>query len=138
MRSHEELDALRLAIELVDDVYEHTSLMPNGERYGLVTRMQRAGVSVPANIAEGCGRDTTKDLLRHQSISQGSLAELRTLMVVARRRRFLPPHDVSRTESKHNPSAECLSACNVPSVVSWSMKPAYRKPRETSAALALD
>lgn len=87
-RSHEDLDVWRAAIDLVDGIYDLSARLPPTEKFGLVSQMQRAAVSVPANIAEGCGRDTTKDLLRHLSISQGSLAELRTLLVIVRRRSF--------------------------------------------------
>jgi four helix bundle protein len=87
-RGHEDLDVWRTAIDLVDGVYDLSAQLPSTEKFGLVSQMQRAAVSVPANIAEGCGRDSSKDLLRHLSIAQGSLAELRTLLVIIRRRRF--------------------------------------------------
>jgi four helix bundle protein len=87
--SHEDLDVWRAAIELVDGVYDLSAQLPPSEKFGLVSQMQRAAVSVPANIAEGCGRDSTRDLLRHLSIAQGSLAELRTLLVIIRRRKFV-------------------------------------------------
>jgi four helix bundle protein len=76
IRSHEDLEVWRRGIELVDAVYDICKELPTDERFGLVSQMQRAAISVPANIAEGCGRQSTKDLLRHLSIAQGSLAEL--------------------------------------------------------------
>ncbi len=96
--SHEDLDVWRRAIDLVDRVYDLCATLPTAEKYGLVGQLQRAAVSVPANIAEGCGRDTTKDLLRHLSISQGSLAELRTLLVIIRRRRFADATSIDQVE----------------------------------------
>ena len=71
MSSHRDLEAWRRAVGLVDQVYDLASA---DERFGLVSQMQRAVVSVPANIAEGCGRDSTKDFLCHSSIARGSLA----------------------------------------------------------------
>jgi len=56
--------------------------------------MQRAAVSVPANIAEGHGRSSTKDFLRHLSYARGSLAELQTLVEIASRRQYLPGVEV--------------------------------------------
>jgi four helix bundle protein len=92
-RGHEDLVVWSRGIDLVDSVYSLCERLPSNERYGLISQLQRAAVSIPANIAEGCGRDTTKDLLRHLSIAQGSLAELRTLLLIVRRRQFADPDD---------------------------------------------
>ena len=86
---HEDLEVWKAAIDLVDEVYAITKMMPDSERYGLVSQIQRAAVSIPANIAEGCGRQTTKDLLRFLSISQGSLAEVATYLIIIERREWV-------------------------------------------------
>lgn len=88
MSSHQDLEAWRSAIGLVDMVYDLAKQLPTDERFGLISQMQRAVVSVPANIAEDCGRDSTKDFLRHLSIARGSLAEVPTFLVIIRRRGF--------------------------------------------------
>jgi four helix bundle protein len=88
VRSHEDLDVWKLAIDLADTAYEYCKSFPTDERFGLVSQLQRANVSVAANIAEGAARESTKDFLRHLSIAQGSLAEVDTLLVIARRRKF--------------------------------------------------
>ena len=87
--SHEDLEVWRLGIDLVDAIYDMCLSMPAAERFGQISQMQRASVSVPANIAEGCGRDSTRDLLRHLAIAQDSLAELRTLLLIVKRRNFV-------------------------------------------------
>jgi four helix bundle protein len=88
VRSHEDLDVWKLAIDWTDAVYEYCKSFPTDERFGLVSQLQRASVSVAANIAEGSARDSTKDFLRHLSIAQGSLAEVQTLLLIAGRREF--------------------------------------------------
>lgn len=88
VRSHEDLEVWKLAIDLADSVYEYCKTLPPDERFGLVSQLQRAAVSVAANIAEGSARESTKEFLRHLSIAQGSLAEVQTLLVIARRRKF--------------------------------------------------
>jgi four helix bundle protein len=88
VKSHEDLDVWKMAIDLADAVYEYCKSFPSDERFGLVSQLQRATVSVAANIAEGSARESTKDFLRHLSIAQGSLAEMQTLLLIARRRKF--------------------------------------------------
>lgn len=88
VKSHEDLDVWKLAINLADAVYEYCKSFPSDERFGLVSQIQRATVSVAANIAEESARESTKDFLRHLSIAQGSLAEVQTLLVIARRRKY--------------------------------------------------
>jgi four helix bundle protein len=88
-KGHEDLLAWQLAMDLVDSIYEISIAFPSTEKYGLMSQLQRASVSIPANITEGCGRDTTPDLLRHLSIAQGSLTEVRTLLEIVRRRSWI-------------------------------------------------
>jgi four helix bundle protein len=88
VRCHEDLEVWKMAIDLADAVYEYCKSFPTDERFGLVSQLQRATVSVAANIAEGSARESTKDFLRHLSIAQGSLAEMQTLLFIARRRKF--------------------------------------------------
>lgn len=70
-------------------VYELASEFPAQERYGLTSQMQRAAVSIPANIAEGYGRIHRGDYLHHLSISRCSLAELETHIALAARLGFV-------------------------------------------------
>ena len=76
-------------LDLADRIYDITENFPKHEIYGLASQLRRAGVSVPANIAEGHERATTRDYLRHLAYSRGSLAELQTLLEIARRRRYV-------------------------------------------------
>lgn len=66
LRSYKELKVWQKSIDLVDDVYRLTRDFPKSETYGLSSQMQRAAVSVAANIAEGSGRDST---IRNSSIT---------------------------------------------------------------------
>lgn len=71
------------AMELVEEVYKASASFPKEEIFGLTSQIRRAAVSIPSNIAEGQGRRTTQDFLRHLSIAYGSLLELVTQMVIA-------------------------------------------------------
>ncbi len=59
--------------KLVKTIYNLTRSFPEEEKYGLVSQMRRCAVSIPSNIAEGCGRDTDKDLARFLHIGIGSI-----------------------------------------------------------------
>ena len=73
------------AMDLVESSYRMTRSFPKEESFGLAAQLRRAAVSVPANIAEGQGRHTTKEFLRFLSIASGSLKELETHMLIAER-----------------------------------------------------
>jgi len=77
------MDLWQVAHELSLTVYRMTNQFPKHEIYGLTSQMRRCAVSVPTNIAEGWGRRSTKDFLRHLSIANGSLEELRYFLILA-------------------------------------------------------
>jgi four helix bundle protein len=68
---------------LVVESYSVARLLPKSESFGLIGQMQRAAVSIPANIAEGHGREHLGDYVRHLSIANGSLMELETDFLIA-------------------------------------------------------
>jgi four helix bundle protein len=78
VQSYRDLIVWQRSMELVGLVYELSRKFPNEELFGLTSQIRRAAVSVPSNIAEGQGRKSTKDFLRHLSISYGSLMETET------------------------------------------------------------
>ena len=76
-------------MDLVVECYRTTERFPKTETYGLASQLRRAGVSIPANIAEGRARKHTKEFLQHFSIAYGSLAELETHIQIAERLSYL-------------------------------------------------
>jgi four helix bundle protein len=91
LNSYRELEVWQFGVKLTKQVYELTRTFPKQEVYGLCSQMQRAAVSVPANIAEGHARSSTKEFLHHISIARGSLAELETMLTIAEELRYCPP-----------------------------------------------
>lgn len=89
VRHYQELIAWQKAMDLVADIYTSTKSFPREEIYGLTSQLRRAAVSVPSNIAEGQGRRTTADFIRHLSIAYGSLLELETQVIIATRLNYL-------------------------------------------------
>ena len=85
--SYRDLVIWQHSMDTTELVYEFAAQLPGEERYGLVSQMCRAAVSMPANIAEGWGRGTSSDrqLLSYLRITRGSLYELETHLELARR-----------------------------------------------------
>ncbi len=81
-QGYRQLVVWQRAMELVEAVYALTDALPEVERFGLVSQLQRCSVSVPSNIAEGYARTHTKDYLRHLSYARGSLAEVETQIII--------------------------------------------------------
>ena len=88
-KPHKKLEAWKLSMELVIDVYRTTDGFPNQEKYGLTDQIRRATISVPSNIAEGAARQTKKEFTNYLHIAQGSLSELDTQIELARQLGYL-------------------------------------------------
>ena len=73
---HERLEVWQLAKSLAKRLYEITATFPKDERFGLVDQIRRAGVSVMSNLAEGCGRTSSRDQAHFSQMAFGSLLEL--------------------------------------------------------------
>lgn len=91
VKHYQELIVWQKAMDLVQEVYRASRTFPREEIYGLTSQLRRAAVSIPSNVAEGQGRRTTADFLRHLSIAYGSLLELETQTLIATRLNYLPP-----------------------------------------------
>ena len=83
MHNFKQLQVWKKSMELVKSVYPLTEFFPKLEKFGLISQMQRAVVSVPANIAEGSAKSSDKDFCRFLEIATGSLFELETLVLLA-------------------------------------------------------
>lgn len=91
MRSYQELEVWQVGMSLAEACYRATREFPTSELYGLTTQIRRAAVSVAANIAEGYGRESTASFIQFLRISQGSVRELETHLILAQRVDLLMP-----------------------------------------------
>ncbi|MGH2557665.1 MAG: four helix bundle protein [Thermomicrobiales bacterium] len=99
-QSYRGLAAWQKAIDLVEDVYVSSRRWPAEERHGLTSQTRRAVVSIPANIAEGQGRDNEREFHRFVSIANGSLYELETHLTIAGRLGFLDQEQLQRLSTQ--------------------------------------
>jgi len=82
MHNYKNLHIWQDGIKLARRIYEVTGSFPANEKYGIVSQMTRAAVSIPSNIAEGAGRNSNKDFANFLSIAIGSVFELHTQIVI--------------------------------------------------------
>jgi four helix bundle protein len=90
MSTHRDLLVWQEAMNLVALVYRETAPYPKAEQYGLVSQTRRSAVSVPANIAEGAARNSTRELVQFLGIASGSLSELETELELGIMLEYLP------------------------------------------------
>lgn len=94
IKSYRDLLVWQKAMDLVTESYMLSAKLPKTEIYGLASQIQRAAVSIPANVAEGHGRDHLGDYLHHLSIANGSLMELETHLLLCARLSYIPPKEI--------------------------------------------
>jgi four helix bundle protein len=102
MKYYKKLLVWRKSHELVLMIYEQTKRFPDDERYGITSQIRRATVSVPTNIAEGCGRYSQPDLARFLQIACGSIHELTYLTRLAIDLNYYNGEIGSKIESRSN------------------------------------
>lgn len=85
INSYRDLRIWKFGMDLAEAAYRFTWRLPNYEQYRMAGQIQRAAASVPANIAEGYGRETRREYIRFLRIAQGSLKEFETFVILAKR-----------------------------------------------------
>lgn len=94
MADYKNLKVWQNAISLTMRIYDVADKFPNYERYGLANQMERAAVSIPSNIAEGCGRQSDKEFYYFLHIAKGSMYELQTQLYIASGRGYMSDEDM--------------------------------------------
>ena len=93
-KPHHKLVVWKRSLVFVTQIYRMTAQFPPEERFGLVSQMRRAAVSIPSNIAEGAARNTRKEFMNFLYIAQGSASELETQMLISRELGFVATADL--------------------------------------------
>ncbi|MBS9522432.1 four helix bundle protein [Litoribacter ruber] len=103
MHRYSNLQVWQKAIDLAIMVYQATEKLPKEEKYGLISQINRAAVSIPSNIAEGAGRNTKRDFDHFLSVALASSFELDTQLIISNRLKFIGDDKFNQieTELKH-------------------------------------
>jgi len=95
LQSYRDLKVWQKAMDLVAESYEISGMLPKHELFGLISQIRRAAVSIPANIAEGYGRQHRREYLNFLSMAAGSLKELETHLLIAIRLKYVAESQLS-------------------------------------------
>lgn len=122
MKDYERFEVWQVSHALTLKVYRVTNSFPRDELFGLTSQMRRAAVSIPANIAEGCGRDTDADFKRFLDIAYGSAAEVDYCVILSRELSYIDA--AATTELRANlQSIRRMLAALIKKLKSDSQKP---------------
>lgn len=110
LKSYRDLEVWNRAHAVVLQIYNLTNPFPRSEQSGIVSQLRRAAYSIPANIAEGFGRRSTRELLQFLAVANGSLEELRYFLLLSRDLRYLSPIDFANLEKELKAIAQMLEA----------------------------
>ena len=127
IKTYKDLDVWQLAMSLVEDVYVASRMFPSDEKFALRDQLRRAAVSIPSNIAEGFGRDTTKDFLHFLFMARGSLFEVTTQLELARRLKYLS--DITNLNEKAGRVGMMINALATRLKERLSARTTNREPR---------
>jgi four helix bundle protein len=109
MKSYKDLDVWKFGRELVLDIYKVTKNFPEDEKYGLISQMRRSAISIPSNIAEGQGRNHSKDSIQFYYVSRGSLYELETQLIISNDLKYLSEPEFEAISAK---ITDCIKLTN--------------------------
>lgn len=109
MRPHKNLIVWKDSIEFVQFIYKLTNKFPDTEKFGLISQLKRAAVSVPTNISEGAARNTKKEFIQFLFISSGSLSEVDTLLTISSNLNYITENEFADANIKMNRISSLLN-----------------------------
>ena len=102
MHNFKELTVWQKGVDFAVAMYKLTNIFPSEEKFGLVSQMRRAAVSIPSNISEGTGRRTDKDFNNFLGNALGSSYEVETEIIISQKLGFLSNEDFAASQSSLN------------------------------------
>jgi four helix bundle protein len=110
LKSFRDLEVWKKSHQLVLEIYRITNTFPKDERFGIISQLRRAAYSIPANMAEGFGRRSTKELLQCLGIANGSLEEVRYFVFLSCDLGYMGKPEFEALEKKLNAIAQMMAA----------------------------
>jgi len=110
VKGFRDLEVWQKAHRLVLEIYKLTESFPKDERFGVVSQLRRAAYSIPANLAEGYGRRSTKEFLQFLAVANGSAKELRYFPILSNDLKYISAEDETRLEQEITGTVQMLAA----------------------------
>ena len=110
VKSYKDLTVWQRAVQLSLAIYRLTGEFPTEERFGISSQLQRAGVSIASNIAEGYGRGSRKDYKQFLAIARGSTLEVQTQLIIANELGYCNASQLKMTEALSEEVSKMLYA----------------------------
>jgi four helix bundle protein len=110
IKGFQDLVVWQKAHKLVLEVYRLTNLFPRSEQFGMVSQLRRSAYSIPATLAEGYGRRSTKELLQFLAVANGSAEELRYFLILSKDLRYVSPQDEATLNSEITSIVQMMAA----------------------------
>jgi four helix bundle protein len=95
MRNFRKLTIWKNGIEIVKHIYKLSDKIPSEEKFGLRSQINRAAVSIPSNIVEGCSRNSEIEFKRYLEIAMGSIFEVETQLIIAKELDFIKSEELT-------------------------------------------
>ena len=108
-QTYRDLIVWQKAMQLVTEIYKLTENFPKSETFGLRSQLRRAAISIPSNIAEGQGRDSSKEFCHHLSIAYGSLTEAETQIQIASNLGYITKDEAGKVLAQCNEVGRLLN-----------------------------
>ncbi len=108
--THKDLIVWKESIDFVKLVYLNTQNFPKEEKYGIVSQIRRAAISIPSNLAEGCGRRSPNELIQFLYYALGSCSEIETQLIISKELDFLTLKDFDILIQKNTSIIRMLTA----------------------------
>ena len=107
LKSYKDLKVWQRAYQLCLEIYKITKGFPDEEKYGIISQLRRAAVSVPSNISEGYGRKTTPEYIQFLYIAYGSVCEMETQILLSGDLGFIDKGELDQQKKTWQSSKEC-------------------------------
>lgn len=108
-KPHRKLNLWQKSIEYVIQIYKTSKQFPDKERFGIISQMQRAAISIPCNIAEGAARKSRKEFVQFLYTARGSVSELDTQLEICLQLHYITPEHYKELQNRLDEISKILN-----------------------------
>ena len=110
IKTHKDLIVWQKGVTFVTDIYKYSKSLPDDEKFGIISQLKRAAVSVPTNIAEGAARHSRKEYIQFLYISLGSASEIDTLLIIVGNLQYIEGNELSKFQQQASEIKKMLTS----------------------------